>query len=60
MARARKQKKRTITPWTPTDLRTMRRQAGRVPAGRIAKDLKRTEGALRQKAAALGISMRLR
>jgi len=58
MARARK--KRTISPWTPADVRALRRMAGRSPAGKIAREMSRTEGAVRQKAGALGISLRLR
>jgi len=59
MASPRK-KKRSINPWTAADLKTLRKQAGRSSAGRIAKELKRTEGAVRQKAGSLGVSLRLR
>jgi hypothetical protein len=52
--------KRTIRPWTATDLRTLRRLAHRAPAARIGRDLKRTESAVRQKACALGLSLQLR
>jgi hypothetical protein len=58
MPRARK--KRSVNPWTPADLKTLRRHAGRVPASKIAKELKRTESAVRQKAGSLGQSLRLR
>ena len=59
MPRTRK-KKRSIQPWTATDLKTLRKQAGRSGAASIAKQLKRTEGAVRQKAGSLGVSLRLR
>ena len=63
MAKARKQtktKKRSINPWTAADLKSLRKQAGRASAAKIAKALKRTEGAVRQKAGSLGLSLRLR
>ena len=64
MAKARKQKaktkKRSINPWTAADLKSLRKQAGRASAAKIAKALKRTEGAVRQKAGSLGVSLRLR
>lgn len=60
MARARKSKKRILNPWTATDLRTLRKQAGRTPVKKLARELKRTEGALRQKASSLGVSLRPR
>ena len=63
-SKARKQKprtkKRTINPWTAADLKSLRTQAGRTSATKIAKALKRTEGAVRQKAGSLGLSLRLR
>jgi len=58
MPRARK-KKRTVKPWSAADLRMLRELARSEPAGRIAKKLRRTESAVRQKAAALGTSLRL-
>jgi len=58
MARARK--KRSINPWTAADLKTLRKEAGRTSATKIAKALKRSEGAVRQKAGSLGVSLRLR
>jgi predicted transcriptional regulator len=60
MAKARKQKKRSINPWTAADLKSLRKQAGRVSAAKIAKAVKRSEGAVRQKAGSLRISLRLR
>ena len=55
----RAQKKRVLKPWSRTDLKTLKSGAGRQPAGKIAKALKRTEGAVRQKALTLGISLRV-
>ena len=62
MAKARKQKtkQRSIKPWTTADLKLLRKQAGRTSAAKIAKTLKRSEGAVRQKAGSLGLSLRLR
>ena len=55
----RTKKTRTIRPWTPAELKTLKSQAGKQPAGKISKQLKRTESAVRQKAMALGISLRV-
>jgi hypothetical protein len=44
-------------PWTKEDVRTLKGLARKEPASKIAKNLKRTEGATRQKATALGISL---
>ena len=44
--------------WTMADVRDLKSLAKkRTPAGRIAKSLKRTEGATRQKAFSLGVSL---
>jgi hypothetical protein len=44
--------------WTKTDIRELKMLArGKTPAGKIAKALKRTEGATRQKAFSLGVSL---
>ena len=53
-------KRRSIHPWTPADLKILRRHARRTPVSRIARELKRSESAIRQKASALGVSLRLR
>ena len=45
-------------PWTKTELRELKKMARKMPAGKIAKMLKRTEGATRQKAFQLGLSIR--
>jgi hypothetical protein len=44
--------------WTPTDVKTLKTLAKKkTHAGGIAKALKRTEGATRQKAFSLGLSL---
>ena len=51
-------KKRTIRAWTNQDFRDLKRFAkDKVPVATISKALKRTAGALRQKAGALGITI---
>ena len=53
---ARKNSKRRR--WTKTELRELKSLArAKTPAGKIARSLKRTEGATRQKAFALGVSL---
>jgi hypothetical protein len=47
--------------WTPKDVRSLKRLAGkRTRAAEIARTLKRTEGATRQKAFSLGLSLETR
>jgi hypothetical protein len=48
-------KRRAWTSVAVRELKTMARK--KTPAGRIAKKLKRTEGATRQKAFSLGLSL---
>ena len=56
---ARKNSKRR--EWTKTDIRELKTLArGKTPAGKIARALKRTEGATRQKAFSLGVSLNSR
>jgi NADH:ubiquinone oxidoreductase subunit len=44
--------------WTKDDIRELKASARqKTPAGKIARSLKRTEGATRQKAFSLGISL---
>jgi hypothetical protein len=44
--------------WTKTDIRELKALARqRTPAGKIARSLKRTEGATRQKAFSMGLSL---
>ena len=53
---ARKNSKRR--EWTKKDIRELKTLArAKTPAGKIARSLKRTEGATRQKAFALGLSL---
>lgn len=54
-ARAKKPPQRR--PWSKDDVKSLKSMARKEPAGKIAKQLKRTEGATRQKATALGISL---
>ena len=47
--------------WSRTDLRTLRTMArSKTPARRIGAKLKRSEGAVRQKAYAVGLSLNTR
>ena len=55
---AKKSKRRE---WTKEDIRELKALAKqKTPAGRIARVLKRTEGATRQRASSLGISLETR
>jgi hypothetical protein len=53
-------RKKRWNPWTPADVKLIRNLAGKQGAKTIGRKLKRTEGAIRQKALALGISLRVR
>ena len=57
MAKAPSKKAPARRPWTKEDVRTLKTLARKEPASKIAKNLKRTEGATRQKATALGVSL---
>jgi hypothetical protein len=46
-------------PWTKDDLRVLKSMARKEPLGKIAKSLKRTEGATRHKATMVGVSLRM-
>jgi hypothetical protein len=51
-------KKRKRVAWSAEQVRTLKSMAKKkTPAARIAKNLKRTEGATRQKAFAMGLSL---
>jgi len=53
---AKKAKKRRS--WTSTEVRELKTMARKkTPAGKIAKKLKRSEGATRQKAFSIGLSL---
>ena len=55
---AKKSKRRK---WTKGDIRELKAMAKqKTPAGKIARALKRTEGATRQRASSLGISLETR
>jgi hypothetical protein len=47
----------TKRKWTKTDRRTMKAMAGKQRARKITKKLRRTEGALFQKASMMGLSL---
>ncbi len=54
---ARSRKVPVRRPWSKDDVRLLKRMARKEPAAKIAKALKRTEGATRQKATGVGISL---
>ena len=55
---AKKTKRRTRRDWSKEDLRELKRHSkDKMPVAKIAKALKRTPGALRQKAVSLGLPL---
>ena len=54
MARVRK-----IKPWTSTELKMLKKLAGKSSAKRIARELKRSLTAVRVKASTRGLSLRV-
>jgi hypothetical protein len=46
-------------PWSKDDLRLLKGMARKEPLTKIAKTLKRTAGATRQKATSIGVSLRI-
>ena len=46
-------------PWSKDDLRLLKGMARKEPLAKIAKALKRTAGATRQKATSIGVSLRI-
>lgn len=54
---ARSKKAPIRRPWSKDDVRLLKGMARKEPASKIAKALKRTEGATRQKAQSLGVSV---
>ncbi|MDA9440425.1 hypothetical protein XH98_15130 [Bradyrhizobium sp. CCBAU 51745] len=55
---AKKAKKRTRRPYSADDVKQLRAHSkARTPIAKIAKQMKRTEGSLRQKAIKLGIGL---
>jgi len=60
---ARKAVRRKASPvrrvWSKDDIRVLKGMARKEPLSKIAKSLKRTEGATRHKATLMGISLRM-
>jgi hypothetical protein len=53
-----KTKAPTREPWTKEDLRELKAHSkARTPVAKVAKAMKRTEGAVRQKAKTIGIGL---
>jgi hypothetical protein len=53
-----KTKAPTREPWTKEDLRELKAHSkARTPVAKVAKAMKRTEGAVRQKAQTIGIGL---
>jgi hypothetical protein len=53
-----KKKAAVRRPWTKEDLRELKAHSkARTPVAQVAKAMKRTEGALRQKAKTIGIGL---
>lgn len=51
---------RKVTPWTPARVKHLRRVAGRRSVKGIARELRRTEAAVRFKAHVEGISLAMK
>jgi hypothetical protein len=57
-AKAKKTTRRVIRPWTKEDIRNLKAHSkARTPVAKIAKEMKRTVGALRRRAGILGIGL---
>jgi hypothetical protein len=54
---ARTKKAPARRPWSKDDVRLLKGMARKEPASKIAKALKRTEAATRQKAMSIGVSV---
>jgi len=54
---AKRQKRRQRILWTAAHEKQLRRLAGRAPASRIARELRRSEAAVRYKAHTLRLSL---
>lgn len=61
MARTVATRKKTLVKrlWSKDDLRMLKSMARKEPLSKIAKSLKRTEGATRHKATMIGVSLRM-
>jgi hypothetical protein len=46
-------------PWSKDDVRVLKSMARKEPVAKIAKALRRTDGATRQKATVIGLSLKL-
>lgn len=57
---AKKKSRRVRKPWTPADLKTLKKLAGKSTLAEIAKQLSRTAGAVQQKASAEKISLAMK
>jgi hypothetical protein len=55
----RKKKAPIRRPWSKDDVRVLKSMARKEPVAKIAKALKRTDGATRQKATVIGLSLKL-
>ncbi|HTW73783.1 MAG TPA: hypothetical protein VMD56_02550 [Steroidobacteraceae bacterium] len=60
MARARKKKARKRILWSAADVRYLRKSAGRQAVAQIARQLHRSEAAVRYKATMLKVSLALK
>lgn len=60
MARARKKAARKRVLWTSDDVKFLRKSAGRQPVAQIARQLHRSEAAVRYKATMLKVSLALK
>ncbi len=60
MARARKKRARKRVLWSAADVRHLRKSAGRQPVAQIARQLHRSEAAVRYKATMLKVSLALK
>jgi hypothetical protein len=58
-AAVRSKKAPVRRPWSKDDLKVLKGMARKEPLSKIAKSLKRTEGATRHKATLAGISLRM-
>ncbi len=58
VAKAKKTTRRVLKPWTKDDVRSLKAHSkARTPVAKIAKEMKRTVGALRRRAGILGIGL---
>ena len=56
---ARKKTAPIRRPWSKDDVRVLKSMARKEPVAKIAKALNRTDGATRQKATVIGLSLKL-